>query len=1216
MPKGFKYIYDHWEDELLSIAHEAIECAIASAYLSTSGVDFLSKVANRLTKFATAGSKTLIKVVLSDQFAPTKAERLTIIKRIADLPGVEVRIYCESEFQHRKNYIFRTNEEIRVVVGSVNVTSAGLFKNLEIATLTIHEKNDQEAIKLITEFESMWLKSKSLKKYMEVDAMSESQPRFSDGENVRYISTGKIGTINKVIKGSRSHSYKVTIDGEIRTIAERFLDPVIDIEENIIEDFIDNKFGNHIDYRLFQTWFRLAKPLEGNLYSYLGSKTIFNPHQFKPLLRFLSPGSDERLFIADEVGVGKTIEAGIILNEMMARGRLDYRTPILIICPNSLGPKWVGEMKERFRLNFHLHDGKSLKYTLESTLQDGIYPHNYVFSIAGLQLIRRDEYLILLKELDDRRETPIFGMVVIDEAHHMRNPETDSNELGNTISNMTEMMLMLSATPLNLRNEDLYNQMHILNPVVFPDKTTFETLQGPVIKLNRIRNLIAINNAEARNEIFAKLYELEKEPLGEVISSHPMVKKFNERLEDDLPFSPEEIVRYERLFVSLSPLYNSFTRTRKREAFEHQIHREVLELPIKLSDEEIKFHNDALEAIKKYYLSKGGDPQAVGFIVNTHRRMISSCIPAMRDYLGWCIKENRMVIGEGEVSEEIEDDSELATIELDPVLKQEFLRLFKETKKLEEVDNKYDQLKQIIDKILANPETPQVIIFSFFIRTLEYLKRRLENENFTVGIIHGEVPLQGNKELLGRYQIMDAFKKGQYQILLSSEVGGEGLDFQYCHAIINYDLPYNPMRIEQRIGRIDRFGQKADKILVSNLFIKGTVDEEIYDRLYRRIHIVEEGIGSLEPILGKELSDIQAAIITGNLTEEQKEELSQRIENAIASAKIEMEEFEKYRKELLSDDYLAKPINIITDGDFVSPEDAIQLTEQCLPNWENCKFIRTKKGCGEITLSEKVISNIEQFCRRPGNEGGYSELQPLLLPKKHIKVIFDGSIAEDNPDYIFLSPTGYWTRFLTNALEQERKLLKTFSFGVKSLEVNILVGDYLVFLFSVRLEGVRTEIEILGVPVSIATKSVIELQLKSLPRILANAMGFDTNYSSDDIDPNFFLDIARDYFDQFLEEKRRVASEENRYRVESRITALKRSSEIKIEKLQQQKETHIVKRSEEGKEPDERYLRLTKARIEKENARLGAKIKELQKHQDLSVDYNLEAVVYLKVHGD
>lgn len=161
MPKEFKYLFNNWEEEILSITHEAIECAIASAYLTSDGVDFLSKIAKRLAKFSTENPKTLIKVVLSDRFAPTEKEQLQILERIAKLPGVEARIYCGKEFQHRKNYIFRTNDEIRVVVGSVNVTSAGFFNNLEIATLSIHDEKELEVIRVVSEFESMWMKSNS-----------------------------------------------------------------------------------------------------------------------------------------------------------------------------------------------------------------------------------------------------------------------------------------------------------------------------------------------------------------------------------------------------------------------------------------------------------------------------------------------------------------------------------------------------------------------------------------------------------------------------------------------------------------------------------------------------------------------------------------------------------------------------------------------------------------------------------------------------------------------------------------------------------------------------------------------------------------------------------------------------------------------------------------------------------------------------------------------
>lgn len=503
--------------------------------------------------------------------------------------------------------------------------------------------------------------------------MVESSPRFSEGQNVRYLGTGKVGTVNNVIKGTRGYQYKITIDGQARFVSERFLEPVIDFEENIVEDFVARKLGKHEDYKLFQTWLRLSKPIESNLYSYLGSKTLFNAFQFKPLLRFLSSNSEERLFIADEVGVGKTIEAGIIMKELMARGRLDHRSPLLIVCPVSLGSKWVEEMKERFDFYFHLHDGDSLKHMLKTVMKDGIFPQGYLFSIVGLQLLRREEYLNILRDLDSKRSEPLFELVIIDEAHHMRNSETDSNELGNILSSMTEMMLMLSATPLNLRNEDLFNQMQILNPAAFPDITTFETLQSPVIRLNRVSQLIAKNEPESSEQILSVLEQLKADPLGKPIFSHPSVQNFINRLHNPLPFSTEEIAKYQRLFISLNPLCYSFTRTRKREALEHQVLREVHELPITLSQDESSFQDEVLEVIKKHYLSKDMDDLALGLVMNIHRRMVSSCIPAMVHYLKWSIAEDKILSNEGEYLDEPEDDSQLGTAILNPTLKQEFV---------------------------------------------------------------------------------------------------------------------------------------------------------------------------------------------------------------------------------------------------------------------------------------------------------------------------------------------------------------------------------------------------------------------------------------------------------------------------------------------------------------------------------------------------------------
>ena len=1043
-------------------------------------------------------------------------------------------------------------------------------------------------------------------------------PLFKEGENVRYVSTGKIGTVNKVIKGSRGYSYRITIEGKGRTVSERFLEPVIDVEEGIVDAFRNGDLADYDSFKLFQTWFRLSRPVESNVYSYLGSKTIFNVHQFKPLLRFLSSSSDERLYIADEVGVGKTIETGIIIKELMARGRLDYRSPILIVLPISLGTKWVKEMKERFSLHFHLHNGNSLRHMLRTRLKYEIFPQGHLFSIVGLQLLRREDYLGMLRGIDSKTSKPVFELVVVDEAHHMRNTETDSSELGNILSSMTEMMLMLSATPLNLRNEDLFNQMQILNPSAFPDMTTFVTLQGPVIELNRIGRLISRNEPASWERILYLLERLREDPLGQVIFSHTGVQRFLKRLEDPLLFSPEEIVRYRRLFVSLSPLFYSFTRTRKREALEHQVYREVHELPVSLSTEEMDFQDRMLDAIRKHYLSRGINPLALGLIMNIHRRMVSSCIPAAVRYLQWTLGEGQIISGVSEYPEEPEDDSQLRYIDLDPELEEEFQRLVEMARKIESFDSKYSRFKEMLERILSNPETPQVIVFSFFIRTLEYLKRRLEKDGFTVDVIHGDVPMQGKVSrtgVRGRDQIMDDFKARMFQILLSSEVGGEGLDFQYCHAIVNYDLPYNPMRIEQRIGRIDRFGQKADKVIVANLFIKGTVDEEIYDRLYRRIRLVEDGVGTLEPILGKELSDLQTAIITGNLTEEQKEEMQKRIEEHVAAAQIEMEEFEESRKELLSDDYLTTPLTRLSKGDFVGPDDASQLTEICLSKWKGCNFTRTEKGCAEIRLSPRIVSELEHFLRHPGREGGYNELYPLLSQKGSTKIVFDGSIAESLPDHCFLSPTGNWSRFLINKLEGEKALHKVFSFQL-SPEVGLSEGEYLIFFFEVRMEGVRTEIELVGLPVDIASKAVIQTEFSGLARDLGKAKSSYLNITPPQLELDEYHEAARERLEGILEERRNEASEDNLYRVDSRIAALTRAAKMRIGKLQQQLDNHIANRRYEGKDPDENYIRLTKARMEKENLRLHSRIEDLQKRKILTLDYNLVGIAYLRTKRD
>jgi len=1047
----------------------------------------------------------------------------------------------------------------------------------------------------------------------EKEAFLENQPSFNPGENIIYVSTGKVGTINKVLEGKRGYQYKVTIEGEVQTISERFLEPHKDREEQVIDNFLEGNVGTFKDYKLFNDWLRITKPIEGNLYSYLSSKTIFNPHQFKPLLRFLSPPSDERLFIADEVGVGKTIEAGIILKELLARKRLNYNSNILIVCPNSLTkPKWFKEMKERFNLNFHVHDGDTFTYSLESTLQEGFFPKKYNLSIVSLQLARRDDYLDILKKIDGRREERLFDMVIIDEAHHLRNKDTKSYDLGELLSGLTDMMLMLSATPLNLKNEDLFNQMKILNPTAFPNQSAFEELRKPIVHLNRIRRTISKKNVyDKKEEIEEYINRLDKGSLGKVISSHPQVNKFMDILNKERDLTPKETTYYENLFTSLSPLYYSFTRTRKRVALEHQVHREVLEVPIELTEEERDYRNKFLNSIIEYYERKG--IEAIQFAINIHRRMISSCMPATTKYIKWCLIEDKILSNKKNESLELGDDTQIDHSIMDEKLKSKFKELLESSEKIKRNDSKYIEFRKLLEKILLDPNTSQIIVFSFFVRTLKYLKKKLETDGYSVGIIHGDIPHESTYEQTGRNEVMEGFKDGEYDILLSSEVGGEGLDFQYCHAMVNYDLPYNPMRVEQRIGRLDRFGQKSDKILVANFFIKDTVDEEIYDRLYRRISVVEDGVGALEPILeGNELKEMKSGILSGTLTDEQKEKLSIRLKEHIESSKLHMEELEKIKSELIGDDYLSKPINKITDGEFVGPEDAIDLTNEFLSSKDNCKFTKENKATGKLVLSNDIVSDLERFLRKPGNEGGYVEVQPLLQPKTELKVVFNGDKAIEYPNHVFVPPTGMWTKFITHELEDQEKIKKCFSFKTDLKQLNLSLSECIMFLFEVRFEGFRTEIQLFGIPVDVNKEEAIEVDYTNLPRKLVNLDGKKSELDIAFYDPEYYLSIARGKLDEVLENKRKETADDNKYKIESRIAAIEKSSDMKISKLRRQMHNHIENRKENGKDPDRDYIRMTEARIEKEKSRVESKKESLEQKREISLNYNLEGIVYLK----
>ncbi|MHA1413886.1 MAG: helicase-related protein, partial [Promethearchaeota archaeon] len=196
---------------------------------------------------------------------------------------------------------------------------------------------------------------------------------------------------------------------------------------------------------------------------------------------------------------------------------------------------------------------------------------------------------------------------------------------------------------------------------------------------------------------------------------------------------------------------------------------------------------------------------------------------------------------------------------LDLINQERILKEFKD--KLERIpyDSKANKLLELLEQIHDRNPTEKVLIFTQFIDTLFYLKDLLKksNNSYHVEIFYGGMNKDQKDEAVERFK-----ESNKFSIMLSTEIGGEGRNFQFCRILINYDLPWNPMRLEQRIGRLDRIGQKSKEIYIYNFFIDGTVETDIIYALDKRIHLFEESIGQLEPILGNIESEIKNIVFS------------------------------------------------------------------------------------------------------------------------------------------------------------------------------------------------------------------------------------------------------------------------------------------------------------------------------------------------------------------
>ena len=213
---------------------------------------------------------------------------------------------------------------------------------------------------------------------------------------------------------------------------------------------------------------------------------------------------------------------------------------------------------------------------------------------------------------------------------------------------------------------------------------------------------------------------------------------------------------------------------------------------------------------------------------------------------------------------------------------QEELRLIDRaigTLNLVKVDSKARVLIEQLSRLFHDDPNAKVLLFTQFRETQRFLEEQLLAKGWSVNLFHGQMSPADKDSAVERFRN----DTGQ-QILVSTEAGGEGRNFQFCHMLVNYDLPWNPMRVEQRIGRIDRIGQN-NVVSIFNLWVKDTIEERVLDVLEKRIRVFEETVGGLDPILGDTESDIRNILrIAGRKREEAFEEFGKRIEDQVRKA--------------------------------------------------------------------------------------------------------------------------------------------------------------------------------------------------------------------------------------------------------------------------------------------------------------------------------------------
>lgn len=685
---------------------------------------------------------------------------------------------------------------------------------------------------------------------------------------------------------------------------------------------------------------KIKNETASGILSTLASGVIPLPHQLHVLNRALERNTIRYIF-ADEVGLGKTIEAGMVIKELKARGLIQR---ILVVCPTGLVTQWATEMQEKFHEKFNVILPSDYDTIRRLTDTDDVYgQYNQVISpMDSIKPLEKragwtDERV---EKYNEERIYSIINsgwdLVIIDEAHRVAGStgEVARYKLGALLSQASPYLLLLTATPHNGKTEPFLRLVRLLDDKAFPNaKSIVKEQVAPYLIRTEKREAIDNNG----NRLFKNRI------------THLVLMNWDER---------------------------------------HSMQRELYQLVTKYVS---KTYNKALRNRKKN--------MCLIFLLIIMQRMGTSSTAAIRQSL-----ECRLMVlhdqatklsslSEADLAElDIEDGIEdaLAAISLDTeeeIAELEHIVSVAKQAEYQYSDVKVEKLLDTLDGILSDDPTQKIIIFTEFVATQNYLQALLQAKGYSVSVLNGSMGIDERNATLREF-------RDRTSIFISTDAGGEGLNLQFSNIIINYDLPWNPMKIEQRCGRADRIGQTRD-VHIYNFVIEDTVENRVRRVLEEKLSVIlkEIGVDKYSDVLDSEVAEL-------DFTEVYMRSLSRptNVEDALYPIESEMKQqlsnVQKYRDVIREEKDLTELVGKETGFDLDS---ALRRVLTYFDQWkgnaaepiENIGINDEKiiRHLNQDIVQDRISSILSVQIKNFPNEAGYFMLWELSLTESDRQII-------------------------------------------------------------------------------------------------------------------------------------------------------------------------------------------------------------------------------------